>query len=204
MINRQLSGVDFKALFADLVLYQPNHPIHFLNKHFPQGLRLNELTLNATARSSTIGSVNLANILKHAITLNDDQVILSSLNFQDAIFKQIDSFSSIQNYNQSYFESVILKDTNPIHIYGEKSFHRDIHIQKLHVIGETINRHFNLTHITRNSLMTYGDQIITEKHVFLKPIQFHNLQINPRVRVSDRYFSDFVQLDKDIRYVSFC
>lgn len=172
--------------------------MHLSNKHFSRGILLNELHLNMTG-ISTVGSVNLAHLLRHAVTVDEHQLIDSSLHFGEAYFEQITNFTSIQNLTRSYFESVILKSASPIHIYGAKVFQKDIFVRKLHSTGQLINRVFNLTHITRNTLMRYGDQIVTQKHVFLRPIRFHNVQINPLVRVSDRKFSDFVQLNTDIQ-----
>lgn len=172
--------------------------MHLSNKHFSNGILLNELHLNMTG-ISTVGSVNLAHLLRHAVTVDEHQLIDSSLHFGEAYFEQITNFTSIQNLTQSYFESVILKSASPIHIYGAKVFQKDIFVRKLHSTGQLINRVFNLTHITRNTLMRYGDQIVTQKHVFLRPIRFHSVRINPLVRVSDRKFSDFVQLNTDIQ-----
>ena len=63
---------------------------------------------------------------------------------------------------------------------------------KLRATNWLINE-LNLTELTQNSLMKYGDQVITGKHVFVRPIHIGHLHLHDEVRISDRKFTEFAQ-----------
>ena len=103
--------------------------IQLFNKHFFQGLNLIEIQTNSLIKqevgnvisSGTIGGLDIGWLMDNAITLDTNQNVYAKLNFHDKVYlERVENFRTINNHDRLYFESLILKTADPIHIYGHK------------------------------------------------------------------------------------
>ncbi|KAH9426339.1 hypothetical protein DERP_010907 [Dermatophagoides pteronyssinus] len=205
-INRTINGVNYERFWSDSIqkpIGQGYPIIQLYNKHFPDGIDVESIQII----NGTIDSIYIDRLMYWAILLNSTQTIGSSLYFMNATFENIDKFRTINRLDRTYFEQVVRKDSDVVHIYlaggggNLESILGNWNVTYLSFVddGGTINGYdiIDINRRTLKKLSINGSQNITGRHVFLKPLSIMNLMLPiDLVRINQIPIRNYVWLNQ--------